>query len=105
MVRYMRILVLFDLPTKTKKNRKDAAKFRTYLLKNGFDMMQFSVYMRICKGRECIATYRRRIIQNAPQNGSVRILPIPNSFYERMEIVTGEKTEIEKIGKQGILDL
>lgn len=101
----MRVLVFFDLPTKTKKHRKAAAAFRSFLLKNGFDMLQWSVYMRICKGRECVETYTRRVKQNVPKKGSVRILPIPNSFYERMEIVVGEKTEIEKIGKQGILDL
>lgn len=101
----MRILVFFDLPTKTKRNRKDAARFRSFLLKNGFDMLQFSIYMRICKGRECIDTYKRRIRENAPKKGSVRILPIPNSFYEKMDIVIGKQTEVEKIGKQGILDL
>ncbi|TDA63618.1 CRISPR-associated endonuclease Cas2 [Sulfuricurvum sp. IAE1] len=101
----MRILVFFDLPTGTKKQRKAAAKFRSFLIKNGFDMLQWSVYMRICKGRECIETYMRRVKQNVPKKGSVRVLPVPNSFYERMEIVVGEKTEVEKIGKQGILDL
>lgn len=101
----MRILVMFDLSTRTKKNRRDAAKFRTFLLKNGFDMVNFSVYMRICKGRECVDTYTRRVKENAPKKGSVRLLAVPNSFYERMEIIVGDKTEIEKIGKQGILDL
>lgn len=104
-MRFMRILVMFDLPTRTKKNRKEASKFRSFLLKNGFDMLQFSVYMRICKGRECIETYMRRVKQNVPKKGSVRVLPIPNSFYERMEIIIGKKTEVEKVGKQGILDL
>lgn len=104
-MRFMRILVFFDLPTKTKKERKSAAKFRSFLFKNGFDMIQWSVYMRICKGRECVDTYIRRVKQSVPKKGSVRVLPVPNSFYERMEIVIGEKTEIEKIGKQGILDL
>ena len=47
----------------------------------------------------------RRVKQNVPKKGSVRVLPVPNSFYERMEIMIGEKTEVEKIGKQGILDL
>lgn len=104
-VRFLRILVMFDFPTSTKKQRKAASKFRTFLIKNGFDMLQFSVYMRICKGRECIETYMRRVKQNVPKKGNVRILPIPNSFYEKMEIVIGQKTEVEKIGKQMILDL
>jgi CRISPR-associated protein Cas2 len=96
---------MFDLPVSTKRGRKAAAKFRAFLLKNGFDMIQFSIYMRICKGREGIDTYTRRVKENAPKKGSVRLLPVPNSFYERMEIIVGDKTEMEKIGKQGILDL
>lgn len=96
---------MFDLPTRSKKNRKDAIKFRSFLLKNGFDMVQFSIYMRICRGRECVETYMRRVKQNSPKKGSVRLLAVPNSFYERMEIIVGDKTEMEKIGKQGILDL
>lgn len=101
----MRIVVFFDLPTKTKANKKAYAKFRKFLIKNGFDMLQFSVYMRICKGRECVDTYKRRIRENVPKKGNVRILPIPNSFYEKMDIIVGRQTEIEKIGKQGVLDL
>ncbi|MBW6487533.1 CRISPR-associated endonuclease Cas2 [Sulfurimonas sp.] len=97
--------MFFDLPTRTKKNRKDAAKFRSFLIKNGFDMLQFSVYMRVCKGRACVDTFKRRVKENTPKKGNVRILPVPNSFYEKMDIIIGKQTEIKKIGKRGILDL
>lgn len=48
--RYMRVLVMFDMPTTSKKDRQNYAKFRTRLIADGFMMLQFSVYMRICKG-------------------------------------------------------
>ncbi|WP_334082272.1 CRISPR-associated endonuclease Cas2, partial [Helicobacter typhlonius] len=48
--KFMRVLVMFDMPTCSKKERKDYARFRKNLIKDGFMMLQYSVYMRICKG-------------------------------------------------------
>ena len=45
--RYMRIMVFFDLPTLTAGNRREYAKFRKYLIKNGFIMLQESVYCKL----------------------------------------------------------
>ena len=50
--RLMWMMVLFDLPVLTKKERKAATKFRKFLLDQGFEMSQFSVYMRFCAGKE-----------------------------------------------------
>ena len=57
--RFMWIFVFFDLPTKTKKERKKYTEFRRFLLKDGFIMMQFSVYSRICKGEDSVATHKK----------------------------------------------
>ncbi|MCX8035123.1 MAG: CRISPR-associated endonuclease Cas2, partial [Candidatus Dojkabacteria bacterium] len=54
MSKYMRILVLFDLPVVTKKQRKIYARFRKALIKDGYDMIQFSVYQRICNGLDMV---------------------------------------------------
>ena len=52
MNKFMRMLVFFDLPVVTAKEKKDAAKFRKFLLKDGYNMVQWSVYSRICNGMD-----------------------------------------------------
>lgn len=103
--KFMRIIVFFDLPTNTKKERKEAGKFRKFLLDDGYDMLQFSVYVRICKGTDAIDTHKRRILQKLPTRGNVRFLPITNGTYERMENILGDLTqnEFRKGNKQLLL--
>ena len=72
--RLMWILVMFDLPVGTKAQRKAAMKFRTFLLDEGFDMCQFSVYLRFCPTRERIRGHLRRIQQALPEAGLVQIM-------------------------------
>lgn len=102
---FVRILVLFDLPTNTKKERKEAQKFRKFLLDDGYDMLQYSIYVRICKGADAIDTHKRRISQKLPSKGNIRFLPITNATYERMENILGNYTqnEIQKGNKQLLL--
>jgi CRISPR-associated protein Cas2 len=85
----MRILVLFDLPVLTKVERKQATQFRNFLVKDGFYMVQFSVYARICNGLDSVETHERRIANNAPDSGSVRILTTTEKQYENMKIILG----------------
>ena len=59
--RVMWLFVFFDLPTETKTDRKNAQNFRKNLLKNGFTMMQFSVYMRHCASSESADVHEKRI--------------------------------------------
>lgn len=99
----MRIIVFFDLPTNTKKERKEAGKFRKFLLDDGYDMLQFSVYVRICKGTDAIDTHKRRILQKLPTRGNVRFLPLTNNTYERMSILLGEQKLSEKIKEKNQL--
>ena len=87
----MRMLVFFDLPVDTKEGRKSATRFRNFLLKDGFYMVQFSVYARICSGYDTVETHRRRLKQNLPENGSVRLLVITEKQYETIDILLGER--------------
>jgi len=98
----MRIFVFFDLPTNTKKERKEAQRFRKFLLDDGYDMLQYSVYVRICKGADAIDAHKRRISQKLPSQGNIRFLAVTNATYERMENILGNKTqnEIKKGNKQ-----
>lgn len=92
MNKFMRMLVFFDLPVVTAKEKKDAAKFRKFLLKDGYNMVQWSVYSRICNGMDAVAMHKQRLKQNLPIKGSVRALVLTEKQYESMEVMLGTKT-------------
>lgn len=83
---------MFDLPVGTKTERGEATRFRNFLLKDGYFMMQFSVYGRICNGTESVNKHIARLEQNLPHDGSVRVLTITERQCEKMRILIGKKT-------------
>lgn len=85
----MRILVFFDLPVKTKAERTAATRFRNFLLNDGYYMVQFSVYARICNGLDSVAAHQMRIRSALPPHGSIRVLTITEKQYDRIEIMLG----------------
>lgn len=89
--RVMWILVFFDLPTNTAKERKAASLFRKQLIKDGFGMFQFSIYTRCCPSRENAAVHVRRTKMNLPKNGHVGILSITDKQFGMMELFYGKK--------------
>ncbi len=89
--RTMWILVFFDLPTETKRDRKAAAKFRKSLVEDGFAMFQFSIYMRFCASRENAEVHIRRVKSILPKYGKVGILRITDKQFGMMEIFFGQK--------------
>ena len=89
MSRFMRMVVFFDLPVKTKPQRRAAAKFRNFLLKDGYFMVQYSVYCRVCNGMDSVEKHRRRLHENKPENGSVRMLVVTEKQFERIDIILG----------------
>lgn len=86
---FMRIIVFFDLPVKTKTQRRVATQFRNFLLKDGYFMIQYSVYCRICNGYDDVEKHKIRMRANKPDNGSVRMLVITEKQYEKIELVIG----------------
>ena len=92
----MRILVFFDLPVKTKTERRKATQFRNFLIKDGYYMVQFSVYARLCNGTDMADIHRQRLRANVPDNGSIRVLTITKKQYENVEILLGRKNNYEK---------
>lgn len=76
------MLVMFDLPVLTPKERKEATGFRDFLLDLGFERCQFSVYLRCCPGKEKIERYVRRIQGKLPKGGRVDILSFTDKQYE-----------------------
>lgn len=87
----MRMLVFFDLPVITAKERKAAAQFRKFLLKDGYHMVQYSVYARVCNGNDAVEKHEIRLKDNIPQKGSVRLLVITEKQYESIRILLGPK--------------
>ena len=87
----MWLFVFFDLPVTLKKERKAAARFRKDLLKDGFSMMQFSVYSRHCASKESVDVHIRRIKSFLPPHGEVSILTITDKQYGNMIHYTGKK--------------
>jgi CRISPR-associated protein Cas2 len=79
--RIMWILVMFDLPTDTKQQRKDATRFRNFLLDEGFERSQFSVYARFVNGKEAFQTRVNRIERNLPEMGDVQVLNFTDRQY------------------------
>ena len=101
--RFMRIIVFFDLPTLTKSDRKNAARFRNFLVKDGYTMLQLSVYSRICKGQDDMDKHAQRLRYMTPHKGSVRLLMVTEKQYASMEILVGLKKNEERIGETQLL--
>lgn len=80
----MWMMVMFDLPVLRKQERKEAARFRKDLLDMGFDMAQFSVYMRCCVSRERIDSLTSQVKSALPSGGKVAILVFTDKQYENM---------------------
>lgn len=77
----MWILVMFDLPTDTRTDRKSALDFRNFLLNEGFERSQFSVYARFVSGKEAFQTRVNRIERNLPEKGDIQILNFTDRQY------------------------
>jgi CRISPR-associated protein Cas2 len=102
----MRILVMFDLPTLSKEQRRAAARFRKFLLDDGYDMLQFSIYSRICNGKDAVAKHLQRLNSNLPRKGKVRGLQVTEKQYAGMFVFIGTRTvHEEKIGDRTVIDL
>lgn len=88
----MWLFVFFDLPVMTKKERKEATQFRKSLEKDGFSMMQFSVYVRHCPSKENMIVHIKRVQLAIPPSGMVSILSVTDkqfsdikNFYGKVE--------------------
>jgi len=98
----MWLYVFFDLPTDTKRERKIAGDFRKYLLNDGFEMFQFSIYLRHCSSRENAKVHEKRVKDQLPQKGKVGILTVTDKQFGMMEIFHGRK---EKKNPKALMQL
>jgi CRISPR-associated protein Cas2 len=87
----MWVMVFFDLPTETKKDRHEAALFRKRLLKDGFTMFQYSIYVRHCPSRENAEVHTKRVKSYLPDTGFVVVFTITDKQFGMMELFNKAK--------------
>ena len=87
--RIMWLFVMFDLPVTDPKARLRYTRFRTRLLKEGFSMLQFSVYARSFPSEESCQAHRRRVRAALPSEGQVRVVSITDRQFGKMEVFSG----------------
>ena len=85
----MRLLVFFDLPMGTKAEKRAYVQFRRFLLNDGYDMIQWSVYGRILNGRDAQTKHLARLADNLPPTGSVRCMTVTEKQYAGMQLLVG----------------
>lgn len=85
----MRLMVFFDLPMVTRTERRAYAQFRKFLLNDGYDMIQFSVYGRILYGTDAEEKHMKRLLANLPPEGSVRMLTVTEKQFASMRLLVG----------------
>lgn len=86
----MRVLVMFDLPTRTAKDRKEYTKFRRFLIKSGFLMLQESVYCKLAVNSAMGEAIVNNVRRNKPEAGTVQVLRITEKQYSKMEWIVGD---------------
>jgi CRISPR-associated protein Cas2 len=86
----MRVMVFFDLPTTTAENRREYSRFRKYLVKNGFIMLQESVYCKLALNQTVSEAITQGVRKNKPSDGLVQVLTLTEKQFSKMEIITGE---------------
>jgi CRISPR-associated protein Cas2 len=89
----MWVFVYFDLPTETKKDKKAYRDFRQSLLKDGFTMLQYSIYIRHCPSRENAAVHIKRVKKALPEKGDIILFEITDAQFGRIEFFKGIQTK------------
>lgn len=91
----MRVLVFFDLPVETKEERRAYTKFRKFLLRNGFLMLQESVYCKLALNTTAVNTIVEQVHKNSPAEGLVQLLTVTEKQYAKMDLIVGAvKSEV-----------
>lgn len=94
--RFMWVMVLFDLPTTTRQERKSYTRFREFLLDTGFEMAQYSVYVKHTSGMEASKVVIRKVESAMPPEGKVDILQFTDKQYENIVCLRGRRRDSHK---------
>lgn len=88
-IRFMRVIVMFDLPTITVEQKREYRRFRKWLIKDGFIMMQMSVYSKIVLNENSVKLLEQRIKEKKTKEGIIQILVLTEKQYSEIEYVQG----------------
>lgn len=94
---FMRLILFFDLPVVTKKERRIYAKYRKFLIARGYMMLQYSVYTAIFANRDACELEKSILKKSSPEKGNIRIMMVTEKQYQKMEIIVGGKSNQEEI--------
>lgn len=89
--KYMRIIVFFDLPTETPEDKRNYRRFRSFLIKNGYIMLQESVYAKLALNKTVVKSSIEALRNNKPNCGDIQVLTITENQFSRIEYIVGEK--------------
>lgn len=103
--KFMRLLLFFDLPTETSKNRLDYTRFHKFLIKNGFIMMQKSVYSKLVINNVTSAAVKAKISKNLPPAGIIELLEVTENQFSRIEYLIGEKQSIIEESMERLIEV
>ena len=92
----MRLLLFYDLPMNSKRNQRVYSNFRKYLIKNGYMIIQYSIYSKIFSNRDSAIKHISVLKNNLPDKGSVRTMLVTEKQYARMQILVGNKSKMEE---------
>lgn len=97
--RFMRVIVMFDLPVQNKKQMRTYNRFRKSLIEEGFLMLQYSIYIKSVINQDAAKTAVSTVKRMLPSEGHVRALTITEKQYEKMHILLGQESQnIEILG-------
>lgn len=89
--RFMRLIVMFDLPMLTSKNKQEYTRFRKYLIKSGFIMMQQSVYTKLAINQTVLSSIKLDVRKNLPSEGLIEMLDVTEKQFNKIEYLSGNK--------------
>lgn len=100
----MKIICMFDLPTDTEDGKRNYRLFRKNLIKEGFIMIQYSVYVRTCPNRDYVKALVKRVSGFSPNEGNIRMITVTEKQYDDMKVLVGDRTLTEtKIGNERLI--
>jgi len=102
----MVILCMFDLPVETKAEQREYRTFRKKLISEGFYMLQYSVYARVCPNRDYAHAIEKKLQVGLPKAGNVRLITVTEKQFKEMKLLVGKKCVTEEVvGSERIIIL
>ncbi len=99
----MRLMLFFDLPFKTKRERRTYTIFRKYLISKGYIMIQYSVYVKLFANRDAAQNHVKILKRELPKKGQIRIMIVTEKQYARMEVILGGISRQEQVITRDVL--